>query len=157
MVCQPLKPRGALPGRSFQLTQHFGADWKQHFSQYFKTSFTVTRAGAKDGTKVQQGTGKGEQAVAWYQMEALGTTLGELTASKSKIAIVVKIELKESDADLISLSTTFAVFKQTASECNLSISLYNAKVWLLITLLKRVAIVGLSQNSKIKETRLLRM
>lgn len=95
--------------------------------------------------------------VPCYHREALGATLGELTESESKITIVVKIELKEPDADLISLSTTFAVFKQTASECNLSISLYNAKMWLLITLLKRVAIVGLSQNTKIKETRLLRM
>lgn len=95
--------------------------------------------------------------VPCYHREALGATLGELTESESKITTVVKIELKEPDADLISLSTTFAVFKQTASECNLSISLYNAKMWLLITLLKRVAIVGLSQNTKIKETRLLRM
>lgn len=106
---------------------------------------------------MQRGTGKGEQGGAWYHRGALGPTPGELTESKSKMTIVVKIELKEADADLISLSTTFAVFEQTASECNLSISLYNAKVWLLITLLKRVAIVGLSQNSKIKETRLLRM
>lgn len=36
-------------------------------------------------------------------MEALGTTLGKLTASKSRITTVVKIKLKESDADLISL------------------------------------------------------
>lgn len=45
-------------------------------------------------------------------MEALGKTLEELTDSKSKITLVVRIELKESDADLISLSTTYAVFNQ---------------------------------------------
>jgi len=48
-------------------------------------------------------------------MEAVGKTLDELVESKSKITLVVKIELKESDADLISLSATYSVFNQAAT------------------------------------------
>lgn len=90
-------------------------------------------------------------------MEALGKTLAELTESKSKITLVVKIELKESDADLISLPHTQCLIRQPPNAISLSISLYNAKVRLVITLLKTVAIMAPSSNSKIKDTRLLRM
>lgn len=78
----------------------------------------------------------------YYHMEALGKTLDELTESNSKITPVVKIELEESDADLISLPHMQCLIRQVPNAISLSISLYNAKVRLVITLLKTVAIVA---------------